>query len=147
MGTRHNVVFVYNEDEIKILKNGKVSFANFKSKVPMVYVHWDGYPSGALPVLVEYLNSEGAKRRLHDPEYLSAWYIAWKIIYDFEKIPKDCPDYTGIGIETQCNDWCDFTYIVCREIIYILSYDGTILYKFHYQEEDLDDIKQEEWYY
>ena len=140
MGTRHNVVFLYPENEIKYLKNGKVSFASLK-KNPMIYVHWDGYPSGALPILVEFLTSDGAKHRINDTEYLSAYYICWKVIHDFGITNlKELDDYRSIGIETECNDWCDYTYIIKNDIITVVNYNGQKLYEFNYIQENLEQV-------
>lgn len=154
MGTRHNVVFMYPENEYRILKNGKLSFASLK-KNPMIYVHWDGYPSGALPILVEFLTSDGARYRINDTEYLSAYYIAWKIIHDFGYTNlKELDDYRSIGIQTECNDWCDYTYIIQKNTITIVkggggkfAGDGEILYEFNYNEEKIEDIKDMDWFY
>ena len=150
MGTRHNVVFAYEEDIKYINKGKKISQANLKGKAPMIYVHWDGYPSGALPILQEFLQTEGAIYRKNDIEYLSAYYVAWKIIHDFGfSNLKKLDDYRSIGIESQCNDWCDYTYIVIpsQEKIIICDGNGKILADFFYNEQLIEDVKYEEWYY
>ena len=107
----------------------------------MIYVHWDGYPSRALPILVDFLTTEGARYRINDVEYLSAYYVAWKIIHDFGiQNLKDMDDYRSIGIEVECNEWCDYTYIVKGDIITIINYNGKVLHEFKYLEEDIENV-------
>lgn len=150
MGTRHNIVFTYPENVKYISKGKKISQANFKGKCPMIYVHWDGYPSGALPILKEFLQSEGAMHRKNDIEYLSAYYVAWKIIHDlgYSNL-KEIDDYRSIGIESQCNDWCDYTYVVIplMEKIIVCDGSGKIIADFFYNEQLIEDIRYEEWFY
>lgn len=148
MGTRHNVVFqpceYYDKEtnkrinEIKFNKNNKLSLKSIKNS-NKIYVHWDGYPSGALPILRDFLNSDGARNRMCDTEYLSAYYIAWKIIHDFGHTNlKELDDYRSIGMENNLNDWCDYTYIIQPErvsggynkfVIYILDYNLKLIDK------------------
>lgn len=150
MGTRHNIVFINDKESIKELKNGSISSARLSKNNPCVYVHWDGYPSGALPILIEFLSIAGAQNRICDKEYLAAWYVAYKIITekgaDSENI-KNFADFTGIGIEAKLNSWCDFTYIICGDEIYICDYKMKLLCIFNYKEDTIDDIKYCEWYY
>lgn len=156
MGTRHNVVFKENS-KIKFNKDGKLNLKCIKD-CPKVYVHWDGYPlgyvneddtvgGGALPILRDFLNTNGAKSRSHDREYLSAYYVGWKIIHDFEFTNlKKLDDFRSIGIETKLNDWCDYTYIVGPEatsadtwkfVIYVLDYKLKLIKKV----ENINDLE------
>ena len=168
MGTRHNVVFMgkkytYEDDngnkkitnELKFNKSGKVNLTCLKNS-PKIYVHWDGYPSGALPILKEFLNSQGARARMCDEQYLSAYYIAWKIIHDFETTNlKTLDDYRSIGIETSLNDWCDYTYIIRPEArsatftdftIYVLDYNLKLIEKIE-NINNLEKYFDKEWWY
>lgn len=154
MGTRHNVIFC-EKKEIEFNVGGKISLRCIKNS-PKIYVHWDGYPSGALPILKEFLNSEGARHRNNDMEYLSAYYIAWKIIHDFGHTNlKELDDYRSIGIETSLNDWCDFTYIIKNEpvdamhskfVIYVLDANLKLLRVIE-NINNLEAYEQEEWWY
>ena len=157
MGTRHNVIF-NGADEIKFNKDGKLNMKCIKYS-PKVYVHWDGYPlggfdketgtvfGGALPILKEFLNTDGAKARSHDREYLSAYYIGWKIIHDFGFTNlKNLDDFRSIGIETQLNDWADYSYVIIQEstshdtwkfVIYVLDYNLKLIKKV----ENINDLE------
>lgn len=170
MGTRHNVVFMGYEHEYEDEKGNKkianqLNFAKTKKvykkclkDCPKVYVHWDGYPSGALPILKEFLNTEGARSRMHDPEYLSAYYISWKIIHDFGHTNlKQLDDFRSIGVETQLSTWADYTYIIKPEakshnnnkfVIYVLDYNLKLIAKIE-RLDDIDTFEQEqpEWWY
>ena len=159
MSTRHNVIFMGNEftyedkdgnkktaNELRFKKDGSIYKQCIKNS-PKVYVHWDGYPIaksengyfGALPILTNFLNSEGARSRMHDEQYLSAYYIGWKIIHDFGHTNlKDLDDYRGIGIETTLSDWADWNYIIKPEAkshnnykftIYVLDYNLKLVAK------------------
>lgn len=168
MGTRHNVVFLGpeyrykdnngNEQKMNKLKfnaNGKINLTCIKN-APKVYVHWDGYPSGALPILKDFLNTDGAKHRLNDEQYLSAYYIAYKIIHDFDKTNlKELDDFASIGVEPKLNDWCDFTYIIQPEtvdasyskpVIYVLDYNYKLIQKIE-NINNLEKYIDEEWWY
>lgn len=168
MGTRHNVVFMekegkYEDDKgnkkeygkLKFNKNGKLNMQCVKN-YPKVYVHWDGYPSGALPILKEFLNSDEARSRMNDPEYLSAYYVGWKIIHDFGHTNlKSLDDYRSIGIESKLSDWCDYTYIIKPEsidatktkfVIYILNYEFKLIQKIE-NINNLEEYMEEEWWY
>ena len=168
MSTRHNVVFMgtegtYEDDKgnkkeygkLKFNKDGKINLACIKD-YPKVYVHWDGYPSGALPILRDFLNTDGARSRMHDPEYLSAYYIGYKIIHDFGFTNlKSLDDYKSIGIATKLSDWTDFTYIVKPEkidatkikfVIYILSQNKKLIAKVE-NINDLESLEDCEWWY
>ena len=153
MGTRHNVVFT--NDEIEFTVEGKIKQKSIKN-APKIYVHWDGYPSGALPILKDFLNSEGARHRQTDCEYLSAYYVAWKIIHDFGKTNlKELDDYRSIGIEASLSDWCDFTYIVTTEptdatyrkfVVYILGYNYKLIEKIE-NINNLEKYEECDWWY
>lgn len=101
-----------------------------------VYVHSDNYPSGAIPPLLEFLNTDGAKNRVNDDSYLAAWFVTYKCLEmlpftrsigdkDFNR--KDCinpsyedlvksNDFFGVGLETNLSSWCDYTYVICPEL-------------------------------
>lgn len=155
MGTRHNVVFQQWEKEVKFNKNGKLNLNCIKN-ANKIYVHWDGYPSGAIPILQEFLNSTGAQHRMCDNEYLSAYYVGWKIIHDFGHTNlKELDDYRSIGLENSLNDWCDFTYIIQPEtvdakfikfVIYVLDYSLKLLCKIE-NINDIEKYENEDWWY
>ena len=168
MGTRHNVVFmgregIYRDDKgnekeygkLKFNKNKKLNMRCIKD-YPKVYVHWDGYPSSALNILKDFLNSDGARSRMTDPEYLSAYYVGWKIIHDFGHTNlKELDDYRSIGIESKLNDWCDYTYIIKPEsidaskakfTIYVLNYKFELIEKIE-NINNLEKYMEEEWWY
>lgn len=165
MGTRHNVVFLGKEfydkennkkiNELEFNKNGKIKIRCLKN-APKIYVHWDGYPSGALPILRDFLNTDGAKNRLCDEQYLSAYYVAYKIMHHFGHTNiKTCDDFRSIGIEPSLNDWCDYTYIIQPEtvdatytkpVIYILDYNYKLISKIN-NISNLEEYENEEWWY
>ena len=165
MGTRHNVVFqpceYTNEEtkkrinEIKFNKDNTLNLNCVKNS-NKIYVHWDGYPSGALPVLKDFLNSDGARNRMCDTEYLSAYYVAWKIIHDFGHTNlKELDDYRSIGLENNFNDWCDYTYIIQPQsvdasykkfVIYVLDYKLRLIEKIE-NINNLEKYENEKWWY
>ena len=167
MATRHNVIF-NGDNEIKFNKSGKLNKKCIKHS-PKVYVHWDGYPlggfdeetesvyGGALSIFKEFLNTDGARARAHDLEYLSAYYIGWKIAHDFNYTNlKSLDDFRGIGIETELSDWADYNYVIQKEmtshdtwkfVINVLDYNLKLIKKVEnindlesYKEDFLGDI-------
>lgn len=101
-----------------------------------VYVHSDNYPSGAIPPLLEFLNTNGAKNRVNDDSYLAAWFVTYKCLemlpytrsfYDRDFKPEDCinpsyndlvnsNDFFGVGLLTGLSYWADYTYVICPEL-------------------------------
>ena len=97
---------------------------------PMVYVHNDGYPKGILPVLTEYLRTDGAKSRKDDMEYLSAYFLAYSIIRKKGSELRKLDDYTTFGI-TSPRTYANYNYCVANNFgeftIFICDSDGEVL--------------------
>ena len=107
-----------------------------------IYVHSDNYPSGAVPPLLEFLNTSGAKNRVNDESYLAAWFTTYKCLemlpytrsfFNDEFKPEDCvnPSYEdliasndlfGVGLITGLSYWANYTYVICPEL---KSLEGT----------------------
>lgn len=101
-----------------------------------IYVHSDNYPSGAIPPLLEFLNTNGAKNRVNDESYLAAWFTTYKCLEmlpytrsfsDRDFKPEDCinPSYDdlinsndlfGVGLITHLSYWANYTYVICPEL-------------------------------
>lgn len=110
-----------------------------------IYVHSDNYPSGAIPPLLEFLNTNGAKRRVNDDSYLAAWFTTYKCLemlpytrsfYNNDFKPEDCvnPSYEdlvksadlfGVGLITSISYWANYTYVICPELKSIDEYETT----------------------
>lgn len=72
MSTRGTVIFAERE----FLNMGKLSEKELYYE-QSIYIHSDMYPSGALPRLVEFLTTQGAKSRAFDSSYLGAWFVGF----------------------------------------------------------------------
>ena len=90
MSTRGNYVFidypvkdngnnewVKDPEQIVNLKKGISDDTETIKRGNKIYIHWDNYPSGAIPRLFEFLSLEGARSRKYDKEYLSAWFVTF----------------------------------------------------------------------
>lgn len=162
MGTRGNYVFIdypvkqVGENEWKpdaeAIVNLKLGISNDTECIKRgnkVYVHWDNYPSYALPTLFEFLHLKGAVGRKTDKEYLSAWFVAYKTVGLNETFTGDC-DFTGVGLENYLNDWCDYTYVILPDAegfrIFIYDYHFNFIDEIH-SDDDLEELAKEEWWY
>lgn len=101
-----------------------------------IYVHSDNYPSNAVPSLLEFLNTDGAKSRANQHSYLGAWFVTFKCLKmlpftraisdrDFNREECVNPSYDdlinskdlyGVGLETSLTGGADYTYLVCPEL-------------------------------
>ena len=136
MSTRGNILFLNNyylENEgIKKKDIKKINkWSDILNNGHQIYVHSDMYPSGALPMLQEYLQTDGAKNRAFDSSYLSAWFVVFKGLKmlpytvgmttdkNFTEITnpsmknfKESKDYFGIGLMTGPAYDSDYSYVV-----------------------------------
>lgn len=168
MSTRGNYVFV--DYPIKETENGdwvrapeqivelKKGISNDNEIIKRgfkIYVHWDNYPSGALPRLFQFLKLKGAEGRAYDPSYLSAWFVTYNCCLnnDWELKPFDLENhhsFTGIGLENNLNDWCDYTYVILYDSqgfrIFIYDWEFNFIDEVH-TTDDLEELKNEEWWY
>lgn len=182
MSTRGNYVFidypvkeengnwVKDPEQIVELKKGISDETPLIKGGHKVYIHFDNYPSYALPNLFEFLNCDGAKSRANDPSYLSAWFIAHHAVnrclkYGVKKPefknwrersewygnyePKgedilNTDDFTGIGLENRLSDWANYTYVILNDV-YIennthIKSHGFRIFIFDYQFNFIDEI-------
>ena len=179
MSTRGNYVFcglpykkdeegnyVYDAEQIVNLKLGISDETPLIKNGLKVYVHWDNYPSGAIPRLFQFLSLEGALSRAGDESYLSAWFVTYNCCLSsyYELEPCDITkknDFTGVGLENSLNDWCDYTYVILPDIanrkinynaeqygfrIFIFDYHFNFIDEIH-TSDDLNELEQEEWWY
>lgn len=126
-------------DETPVIKHGN-----------KIYVHFDNYPSHAIPALFEFLNLPGAKERSYDIEYLSAWFVAYQIVglggtFDNGRV------FAGCGLENYLNGWCDFTYVILPDDgatfrIFIFDRKFNFIDEVH-STDDLKELEEEEWWY
>ena len=179
MSTRGNYVFAeypYKKDDDGDYRLDPEQIVNLKKGISnetevikngyKIYVHWDNYPSGALPRLLQFLELKGAKARAGDLPYLAAWFVTYNCCLNshWELEPCDIAaknDFTGIGLETKLNDWCDYTYVIVPDITikengYIKKQNGFRIfifdYKFDFIEEihstdDIEEYETAEWWY
>ena len=137
MSTRANVLFLdnWNKDDFDEFKYKTIDEnAKCIKEARNIYIHSDMYPSGAIPVLHEFLNLNGAKARGNDSEYLSAWYVAWNVNNQIKycmDVPyeewkseefrnqkrgnddiKQCRDFRGIGISNCIHGDVSYVYVV-----------------------------------
>ena len=84
MGTSANIIFAnnyYTKDmDENIDKNISQDF-DYVKMGNQTYIFLDGYPSNILPLLCDFLSSNGAKQRSKDYQYLSAWFVAYYCIF------------------------------------------------------------------
>lgn len=181
MSTRGNVAFL----EYELDNMNQLSSENF-ADYPTIYIHSDMYPEGALPMILDFVETKGAAQRSFDPAYLSAWFVAFVVnrkiryvrnkyeesaedtgfryikeirrklsrskkrlkelvesnnkeyLYAYEvqealqfnlnKFIKEVDDFTGVGLQTRLNDWCDYTYVIVPQddCFRIYMYDGEL---------------------
>lgn len=163
MATRGNYVFIeyphkkdedgkWVEDAEAIVKL-KLGISNDNDIIKngyKIYVHWDNYPSGAIPRLFEFLSFDGAKARSNDASYLSAWFVAYNCCYGEEDSFSSKRDFSGVGLENNLSDWCDFTYVILPDIkgfrIFIYDYDFNFIDEIH-SNDDIEDWETAEWWY
>lgn len=161
MSTRGNYVFIdypVKEENSKWVKDPK-ALVNLKKGISnddevikrgnKIYVHWDNYPSYALPTLFEFLNLDSALGRKTDKEYLSAWFVAFKTVGLGETFDKGL-SFTGVGLENYLNDWCDYTYVILPDVdgfrIFIYDYQLNFIDEIH-TTDCLKELEAEEWWY
>ena len=75
---------------------------------------------------------------------------------DINKFMKECPDLTGVGLQTGLNDWCDFTYLIVpvgdekhqlkRFDIYVYDYKWNLLDVVTKTREGIK-VNNEGWFY
>ena len=101
MATRGNIVFVTGYEE---------SIEEELNK-ECIYVHWDMYPDTALEWIQNFLRLPGAISRKNDDSYLTAWMIHYYLTNNkYRSLDDD--DFTGIGVDSKINEWCDYIYII-----------------------------------
>ena len=162
MSTRGNYVFIdypikkvgenkweKDPEAIVQMKLGISDETECIKKGNKIYVHWDNYPSYALPTLFEFLRLDSALGRKTDKEYLSAWFVAYKTV-GLNETFTDNLSFTGVGLENSLNDWCDYTYVILpdKEGFRIFIYDHHLNFidEIH-STEDLKALENEEWWY
>ena len=161
MSTRGNYVFidypvkeengnwVKDPSQIVELKKGVSDDLEVIKRGNKIYVHYDNYPSYALPTLFQFLHLSGAKARGFDKEYLSAWFVAFKTVGLNETFTDEC-SFTGVGLENYLNDWCDYTYVILPDKegfrIFIYDYQLNFIDEIH-STDCLKDLEEEEWWY
>lgn len=163
MSTRGNYVFcgypykdngngdwVKDPEQIVELKKGISDDTDLIKRANKIYVHWDNYPSYALPTLFEFLHLEGAQGRFNDHEYLSAWFVAYKTV-GLGKTFEENSSFTGVGLENHLNDWCDYTYVILPDTngtfrIFIFNYNLEFIEEIH-STDYLEDYVEEDWWY
>lgn len=136
MSTSANIIFANNffkSDEIYLDEYIDNDF-DFVKHGCQVYIHSDGYPENILPLLKQFLKSNGAYKRRNDYSYLSAWFITYYCMFykmpyliepvdwsfsnymDYYVSSKDdileVPDFMGIGINNGGYTDCSFTYVI-----------------------------------
>lgn len=161
MSTRGNYVFIdypvkeENGNWVKdpeALVNLKLGISDDNEVIKRgnkIYVHFDNYPSYALPTLFEFLHLPGAKGRYNDVEYLSAWFVAYKTVGLGKTFDANAA-FTGCGLETRLNDWCDYTYVIVPDVkgtfrIFIYDYHLNFIDEIH-SDDDLKELEEEEWW-
>lgn len=101
MATRGNIVFVTGYEESIEEETNK----------ECIYVHWDMYPDTALEWIQDFLRLPGAISRKNDDSYLTAWMIHYYLTNNkYRSLDDD--DFTGIGVDSKVNEWCDYIYII-----------------------------------
>lgn len=124
MSTSAKIIFLNKYPE----HDGRIDVKN--EDCPMVYVHSDGFPEGLLPILTEYLRTDGAKSRKNDAEYLSAYFLAYSIIRKNGSELSELSDYTQYGITTP-NTYANYHYCVANNYgeftIFICDSQGEVL--------------------
>lgn len=161
MSTRGNYVFidypvkeengkwVKDSSQIVELKLGISNDSEVIKRGNKIYVHFDNYPSYALPTLFEFLNLPAAKARGSDKEYLSAWFVAFKTV-GLNETFTDERSFTGVGLENYLNDWCDFTYVILPDVdgfrIFIYDYQLNFIDEIH-TTDCLKELEAEDWWY
>lgn len=163
MSTRGNYVFieypyVKNEDgewvkDVKSITNLKLGISDDTEVIKRgrkIYVHFDNYPSYALPTLFEFLHLDESKGRNDDVEYLSAWFVVYKAIGLDGTFTKNTA-YSGIGLENNLNDWADYTYVILPDIngtfrIFIYDFQLNFVDEIH-SDDCLQDLEEEDWWY
>lgn len=92
MSTRANILILDDAIDLKVNKKiSKKQLNKFKNE-NVLYIHSDGYPSGLLNWLIDFLNIEGVQYRAGHGSYLISWMATYhnitkmsKYLIDFEK--------------------------------------------------------------
>lgn len=123
-----------------------------------VYVHWDNYPSYAVPRLLRFLRLQGAQDRLSDRSYLSAWFVTY-VCTEGKDVDWESKSFTGCGLENHLSDWADYTYVICpciekrdgieywADYVKVFVYNHSNDYIGSFLSSDcLEDIEASAWY-
>ena len=101
-----------------------------------VYIHSDGYPEAMIPLLIEFLNCNGAKKRHNDINYLTSYLTTFMILRKHKNIYKSdltnlssLDDFLSVGVTVK-DCVVDYEYIIVYEgdsfVIYICQDDCII---------------------
>ena len=163
MSTRGNYVFcdyplkdngnnewVEDPSQIVELKKGISDETDLIKHGNKIYVHFDNYPSHAIPNLFKFLQLGGAKGRSTDKEYLSAWFVAFQTVGLGNEFREDLA-FTGCGLENYLNDWCDYTYVILPDEdatfrIFIFDYHLNFIDEIH-STDNLEELAKEDWWH
>lgn len=135
MSTRSQFGF-YEKDTIDIWKTKPLT---------ILYKHWDGYPTGNLPLIFSFLKRyfhNHTENKIYDMEYFSAWFLYYIINdhiksqkkmraqYASSNIPKDGIDFSGYGVCKQLHYDIEYYYAFTPK--YLIVYNVSVFSKtFH----------------